>query len=126
MPEALRDKRDSTQYRRLRRRILRTRPDCAICGAPINYEAGHLDPLAFTVDHITPVAHGGQHVAHNMQAAHRACNRAKSDRLPDDATPSTTTSKTARTTECPPGPCRQCNGTHHPRHGVTFETARTW
>ena len=53
---------------------------CWICGKPINYNAPHLDPGEFVVDHIIPIARGGPDVIENTAPAHRACNRAKSDR----------------------------------------------
>jgi 5-methylcytosine-specific restriction endonuclease McrA len=62
-----------------RRRMARGRPDCALCGEPIDYTAGHLEPLSYTIDHIIPLAKGGQDVFENIQPAHRKCNTAKSD-----------------------------------------------
>lgn len=53
-------------------------PPCHLCGQPIDYKAHHLDPLSFTIDHITPLALGGEDVLDNLAAAHRRCNRAKS------------------------------------------------
>lgn len=62
---------------RHRQVIKQARPPCHICGEPIDYNAHHLDPLAFTIDHITPIAAGGQDVLDNLAAAHRGCNRVK-------------------------------------------------
>ncbi len=45
---------------------------CGICGEDV-------DPLAFEVDHIIPIAHGGLHEYPNVQVAHSTCNRIKSD-----------------------------------------------
>lgn len=134
MLDPQRDKRDSAHYRRLRRLVLRGRPPCSLCGREMNYDpAAHREPDAAQCDHIIPLVHGGQHTLDNMQPVCRACNRAKSDRLPDGAAAITSTSmlKTriqTAATDCPPGPCTQCNGTHNPpgRAGVTFVTARRW
>ncbi|ASR87801.1 HNH endonuclease [Mycobacterium phage Wintermute] len=57
-------------------------PPCHVCGLPIDYTAHHLDPLAFTIDHITPLALGGEDTLDNLGPAHRKCNRAKSDKPP--------------------------------------------
>ena len=54
---------------------------CLYPGTPIDYEADHLDPLAFTVDHIIPIDAGGEDTLDNKAAAHRACNREKSNKL---------------------------------------------
>lgn len=61
--------------------IARGRPACGICGQPIDYSLPHLDPGQFVVDHIVPLSAGGTDTLANKQAAHRACNRAKSARL---------------------------------------------
>ena len=82
--------RNTTTRDQHRRTIRRTKPPCALCGQPIDYALHHLDPMAFVVDHIIPVNRGGTDTLDNKQAAHRSCNRAKSDRLPeDDAGPRT-------------------------------------
>ncbi len=118
--------------KRLRARLRRERNEhCPICEGrlgPILYDTDdHLNPLAFQLDHVVPLARGGQKVWSNVQPAHRTCNRAKSDRMPGDRPgtprPSTTTTPAA---SCPPGPCTRCRGTHHPRPGVTFITSRQW
>ena len=41
--------------------------ECGICG-------GDVDPLSFHVDHIVPVARGGEHSYANTQPAHPRCN----------------------------------------------------
>jgi 5-methylcytosine-specific restriction endonuclease McrA len=71
---ALRDK-----HRRI---IARGKPPCHICGQPIDYQAHHLDPHSYTVDHITPLTRGGPDTLDNCAAAHRKCNRDKSDHQP--------------------------------------------
>ena len=60
---------------------------CAICGETCNYEdyvitnegyfiAGMNYP---SIDHIKPIAKGGQHTEDNIQLAHRSCNMEKRD-----------------------------------------------
>lgn len=63
-----------------RDRIARGRPACHICGEPIDYTLDWLDPKAYVVDHVVPLNRGGPDTLANKAAAHRACNRAKSDR----------------------------------------------
>ncbi|ALF00528.1 HNH endonuclease [Mycobacterium phage Mufasa] len=74
--------RNTARRDRFRRIIRRDEPDCHVCGEPIDYEADHLDPLSFTIDHITPLALGGTDTLDNIGAAHRKCNRDKSDKPP--------------------------------------------
>lgn len=77
--------RSTTLRDRHRRTIARDDPPCHICGNEINYQAGHLDPLSFTIDHIIPLNRGGTDTIDNVAAAHRRCNRDKSDRVPTPA-----------------------------------------
>lgn len=73
----------STTTRDKHRRIIRKdKPPCGICGEDIDYSAHYLDPSSFTIDHITPITHGGTDTLDNLQAAHRGCNRDKSDKRP--------------------------------------------
>jgi 5-methylcytosine-specific restriction endonuclease McrA len=69
--------------------IRRTKPPCGICGGDIDYSAPYLDPGEFVADHITPLNRGGEDILSNKQAAHRACNRDKSDHIPEDFAPRT-------------------------------------
>lgn len=57
-------------------------PPCHICNGDIDYGAHHYDPNSFTIDHITPIARGGTDTLDNLAAAHRGCNRLKSDKMP--------------------------------------------
>lgn len=43
---------------------------CGLCGEPV-------DPARFDVDHIVPLAHGGEHSYANTQPAHPLCNQRK-------------------------------------------------
>ena len=74
--------RNTTTRDRHRAIIAKGQPPCGICGLAIDYTLPHLNPGAYVVDHIIPVAKGGPDTLENKQAAHRACNRAKSDSLP--------------------------------------------
>lgn len=49
-------------------------PICGICGEPLN-------PQRFDVDHIIPLALGGEHSYANTQPAHPVCNQRKGARL---------------------------------------------
>jgi 5-methylcytosine-specific restriction endonuclease McrA len=73
--------RNTTLRNRYRNIIRQGEPPC-FCGKPINYQAPYLDPLEFTIDHIIPLARGGEDVLDNLRAAHRACNRDKGDTMP--------------------------------------------
>lgn len=71
----------STSIRdRHRAAIARGKPPCALCGQSIDYTLPHLDPMAYVVDHVIPRARGGADTLANKQAAHRRCNRDKSDK----------------------------------------------
>jgi len=75
--------RNTTIRDRDRNTIRRTKPPCGICGGEIDYTLHYLDPMAYVVDHIIPLNKGGADTLDNKQAAHRSCNRAKSDSLPE-------------------------------------------
>lgn len=81
--------RNTAQRDRDRAAIRRTRPPCGICGAEIDYSLPHLDPLSYVVDHVIPINRGGLDILENKQAAHRSCNRGKSDKLADEMGPRT-------------------------------------
>ena len=70
-------KRSTTQRDRYRRIIGRTLPACHICGQPIDLDLPYLDPGAFVVDHIIPLAKGGSDRLENLAGSHRSCNRTK-------------------------------------------------
>ena len=86
--------RSTTVRDRDRKAIARTKPPCGICEEPIDYALPHMDPMAFVVDHVIPLASArtiedreALDVLANKQAAHRVCNRLKSDKTPDDLAP---------------------------------------
>lgn len=76
--------RSTTIRDRHRTTIRRDAPPCGICGGDIDYSLRHTDPASFVVDHIHPLARGGTDTLDNKQAAHRACNRTKSDKVEGD------------------------------------------
>ena len=57
------------------------KPDCYHCNEPIDYEADHLDPECFQLDHLNPLDNGGPDTLDNKVPSHRKCNRAKSNKL---------------------------------------------
>lgn len=75
--------RNTARRDRFRRIIAADQPPCHVCKQPILYDAHYLHPLSFTIDHITPIARGGMQVdtLDNIAAAHRKCNRDKSDKV---------------------------------------------
>lgn len=54
---------------------------CRLCGEPTSRKWASDDPLAPTIDHIIPVAKGGEHSYANTQCAHAICNSRKQDRV---------------------------------------------
>lgn len=76
-------RRNETLRRRHRAIIAADQPPCHICGADINYDAHYLDPMSFTIDHVAPLSKVGMEhdTLDNIRAAHRKCNREKSNRV---------------------------------------------
>lgn len=67
-------KSNSAHWKKIRERILRRDLwECYWCGADAN-----------TVDHIVPVAKGGQDVDENLVASCKKCNYSKQDKMPDE------------------------------------------
>ncbi|GAB5895896.1 hypothetical protein OKHIL_17030 [Mycolicibacterium mageritense] len=129
----------------LRTRLRTRRNDCHICGHPIDYDAHHTAPWSFQMDHLVQIANGGPNIESNVAAAHRACNRARSDKV--DAITiwaaerlgiTLDPAKTAHYPGHAPTPERQpCNtpdgqhcpthrGTHNPQPGVYWVSERRW
>jgi 5-methylcytosine-specific restriction endonuclease McrA len=53
-------------------------PVCHLCGGMINMGLHHNDPMSWTIDHITPLALGGEPESlSNAAPAHRTCNSIK-------------------------------------------------
>ena len=89
--------RNTTTRDRNRRAIARGKPPCGICEQPIDYTLPHLDPMAFTIDHVIPLALGGPDDLGNLQAAHRKCNRDKWHKDKHEHQPEVRTFTTERT-----------------------------
>jgi 5-methylcytosine-specific restriction endonuclease McrA len=73
--------RNSANAKRFRTVIARSRPACHICGTAIDYTLPWMDPMAYVVDHVIPLAKGGRDALDNVKAAHRSCNSTKRARL---------------------------------------------
>ncbi|MGD6749158.1 HNH endonuclease [Streptomyces sp. BH105] len=53
-------------------------PICSICGYDIDMTLPHLDPLAWTAEHVVPLSAGGDpYDRDNLRPAHRGCNSRK-------------------------------------------------
>ena len=74
-------RRSTTIRDRARARLRRSGAACHICGQAIDYSLPYLHPRSFVVDDVIPLARGGTDTQDNKAASHRACNRAKSDKL---------------------------------------------
>ena len=59
---------------------------CAICHKPIQYWRSHGDPMAFTVDRITPIRTAPEKALSvaNWQPSHARCNRQRGGYGDDD------------------------------------------
>ena len=72
----------SQQYNINKKKILATQTICGICGKAVDMSLKYPHPLSACIDHIIPVAKGGHPSdISNLQLAHWACNRAKSDKI---------------------------------------------
>ena len=76
--------RNTTTRDKHRSYLRRTKPPCALCNEPIDYSLHYRNPMAYVVDHIIPIARGGEDHLDNIQAAHRSCNESKGARLHDE------------------------------------------
>lgn len=56
---------------------------CWLCGGPIDPEASSTSRHGPTVDHVVPRSRGGRTEAANLRLAHRSCNGARADHLPE-------------------------------------------
>jgi 5-methylcytosine-specific restriction endonuclease McrA len=62
--------------------IYSTQSLCGICGRAVDFDKKFPDPWSATIDHIIPVAKGGDPASlENLQLAHLQCNRVKSSKL---------------------------------------------
>ena len=69
-------------FERNKKRILKTKHTCGICGQDVDKTLAYPHPLSPVIDHIIPLSKGG-HASNmdNLQLAHWKCNRDKSDKL---------------------------------------------
>lgn len=79
--------RSTTLRDKHRNEVSKGHPPCHWCGEEIDYDADFRNPLAFQVDHVTPLnpknpALRGAETLDNCVPSHRACNRAKSNKMP--------------------------------------------
>ena len=85
MAKRERPDRDGTHrlaFERNKKKIYATQTVCGICGKPVEFDKKYPHPLSPCIDHIIPVAKGGHPSdRNNLQLAHWACNRQKSDKL---------------------------------------------
>lgn len=89
-PGPVRTPRGSTTQRDRHRKVIRRgHPPCGICGEAIDYTLRYPDPMSFVVDHRVPLNRGGLDELGNKQAAHRQCNRDKSDKTDEEMGPRT-------------------------------------
>lgn len=69
-------------FERNKKKIYATQTVCGICGRPVDFTLRYPHPLSPCIDHIIPIAKGGHPSdLDNLQLAHFACNRQKSDKL---------------------------------------------
>jgi len=88
--------RNTTVRDKHRAAIRRTKPPCHICKGEIDYALRTPHPDSFEVDHVVPLNQGGADTLDNKAAAHRRCNRAKSDKLDSAAEPVPVSFETSR------------------------------
>lgn len=54
---------------------------CSICGDPVDSALFYPDPMAPSIDHVVPLALGGDDTTANVALAHLRCNWLKGDRI---------------------------------------------
>lgn len=54
---------------------------CGICGGDVDMSFRHPHPESLTIDHVVPIALGGDHSLQNTQLAHNLCNTMKGIKL---------------------------------------------
>ena len=74
-------------FERNKKRILKTKHTCGICGRDVDKTLAYPHPLSPVIDHTIPVSKGGHPSSiENLQLSHMACNRQKSDKLFENKT----------------------------------------
>lgn len=54
---------------------------CQLCGKPVDRRLKFPHPMSASLDHITPISKGGEHVRVNVQCSHFSCNSRKNNKL---------------------------------------------
>lgn len=54
---------------------------CGICSDPVDRDLAWPGRMVATIDHVVPLARGGEHSYANAQLAHMGCNARKGDRI---------------------------------------------
>lgn len=73
---------DDPRWAKLRAQVLREETHCYRCGHALDYQAPPRTTWSPSVDHVTPLALGGDPFdRHNLRAIHYGCNSAKRDRV---------------------------------------------
>ena len=67
------DPRGTARWKRMRAEVLAMATHCAICGRPLVPHLKSPHPLSSTLDHVTPLALGGDPYG-PVRAAHFGCN----------------------------------------------------
>lgn len=69
--------RNTTTRDHHRRIIAQSKPNCWICGEPIDYTLKYPHPRCYVVDHKIALTNGGPDTLDNKAAAHHQCNSTK-------------------------------------------------
>ena len=71
-----------SSFEKAKKIIFASQSNCAICGRPVDFDRKFPDLWSATVDHIIPIAKGGDPASlNNLQLAHLQCNRIKSSKI---------------------------------------------
>ena len=71
-----------SSFQKAKKIIYASQSVCGICGRPVDFDKKYPDPWSPTIDHIIPIAKGGDPSSlENLQLAHFFCNRQKSTKL---------------------------------------------
>lgn len=54
--------------------------DCHLCGKPVRFDVPYWHPEYGTIDHLVPIADGGEHTMANCAVAHFGCNASRGTR----------------------------------------------
>lgn len=73
-----RDRRLRDKHRAI---LSRGNPVCHLCGISIDMALKYPDPMSFVVDHVIPLAQGGDDILANKAPSHATCNWTKSSKL---------------------------------------------